>query len=58
MSITIPPNWGATRLQIWKDGAEAGHIEKGEAYAQRMRSADLRELADQMDEYEAKKGKR
>lgn len=58
MTIKITENWGATRLQIWKDGAEAGHIEKGRVYVQGVAPADLAEIGAAIMEYEARKGKK
>lgn len=56
--ITITPNWGATRLQIWSDGAEAGHIEKGRVYVQGAALEDLPDIYRAVMEYRAKEGRK
>lgn len=56
--ITVTPNWGATCLQIWKDGAEAGHIEKGRVYVQGAALEDLPEIYRAVTEYREKEGRK
>lgn len=56
--ITITPNWGATRLQIWKDGSEAGHIEKGRVYVQGVAIEYLPEIYRAVLEYRANEEKK
>lgn len=53
--ITIETNQWTRAARILKDGADAGMIENGKAYAQGMTAPELRELADRMEEEEAGK---
>lgn len=48
--IAIATNQWTRTARILKDGADAGMIENGKAYAQGMTAHELRELADRMDE--------
>lgn len=48
--ISLVEQSGSYRLTILRDGAHHGMVERGEAYAQQLAPADLRELADRMEE--------
>lgn len=47
--IAIASSQWTSTARILRDGADAGMIEKGRAYAQGLTAKELRELADQMD---------
>lgn len=48
--ISLVEQFGTYRLAILRDGAHHGMVERGMAYAQQLAPADLRELADRMEE--------
>ena len=51
--IRLDASQWTSRIQILRDGADAGMIENGKAYAQGMTADELRETAQRMDEAEA-----
>ena len=48
--IKLEANPYNAKARVLKDGRDAGMIENGKAYAQGLTPAELRELADRMEE--------